>query len=472
MNCATIEQHLSAWIDGQLDDELAPAVEEHVAVCAECRASADALRRQDADLVRAFQPHRQAAQRLADRVIESLDQSVGEASSASGAALKKPFSGGAIWRTAIAAAAGFLIAAFVFQPWRQEEQGTIAQPAPEATAANSLARLVATTGSVEILAGEAHAETWRPIVDVRAFTCPSNASVRTGANVRCELETSDGCVVRLDEQTEIRVKAANAIDLERGQIWCRSPQSATLDVSTARRGETKFDPSRLRCSVDSAMLADVSSDGGLRVTAAEGEVRLQTLSGERFLARGETAVIVAGKIVEPAAAVDPVMASCWVHPLLARKGSDDAEVSLRVDALMARIGQAKASYLYEREIRGLGESAVAPLLRYVASPLSADNVQRRHKAMRIAADMAGRSNVCDLIDLLSDADGAVRVAAAAALSRLTGLDQGRPAEAWRDDVPGCRASAERWIEWLNGPGASFARPKQPARSIEKARSAQ
>ena len=53
--------------------------------------------------------------------------------------------------------------------------------------------------------------------------------------------------------------------------------------------------------------------------------------------------------------------------MLALKGADHPEFVERLNDLLSQIGHAKLSNLYEDEIRRLGDPAVWPLLRFLAS---------------------------------------------------------------------------------------------------------
>src|SRR5207302_4453386 len=135
------------------------------------------------------------------------------------------------------------------------------------------------------------------------------------------------------------------------------------------------------------------------------------------------------------------------QPLLIRKGHADRELAERVDDLLARNGDSKQSELYEAEIRSLGEYAVLPLLRYVESPRSLSDGERRLVAMRIVSDLAPPWAIGDLIGLLMHSDADVRFLSAAALERLTNQTQGVPTETWRGNPPEWEPAAAAWQSW-------------------------
>jgi hypothetical protein len=103
--------------------------------------------------------------------------------------------------------------------------------------------------------------------------------------------------------------------------------------------------------------------------------------------------------------------------------------------------------LYEQDLRNLGEYAALPLLRFVQSQASQQDIERRHKAVSILADTAPIWMVPDLISLLEDDDAALRIAAARGLTRLTGTDQGIAVELWEGDPVERTAAISQWRQW-------------------------
>lgn len=446
MDCETTLDSLGAWIDQQLEAHQATALESHLSICAECRAEADARRVQDANLLRAFQPHREAAHEVANRAIAAWNAERSHAVSPSPPANVK-------WLSLLAAtAAGFLFAVLLFQPWKKVEPIVQDKPTvPERISVTpTVASLVVATGNVETR--DKDSESWITVSDIPAFHCPSGGAVKTGPNVRCELKTSDGCIIRLNDETEVAIPSGNTVEVKRGQIWCSSPDNVSLKVvasSTAERenGVVPTSPWAVACPADSSMLTDLRGNGEVQITTAEGEVEVQAAGSSERLQRGESASIVDGKIVKSGRVGDPILDARWTHSLLIRKGHGDPELTARVDELLARMGYSKVTLLYEQEIRSLGEYAVLPLMRFVQSPISQNDPRRRETAMRILSDIAPNWTISELIDLLSDPDATTRVYAAAALQRLTGLNQGRAPEQWNADLDQCSESIERWQRW-------------------------
>jgi hypothetical protein len=75
---------------------------------------------------------------------------------------------------------------------------------------------------------------------------------------------------------------------------------------------------------------------------------------------------------------NPMMATNWQLPLLVLRHPLDPELQERMTALLAMIGESKASYLYEEQIRQLGPAGAIPLLAFVQSPDS------RRQQLRLA----------------------------------------------------------------------------------------
>jgi hypothetical protein len=486
MECEHASEQIGAWIDRQLSAAEAAPLQAHLATCPECRSAAEALRRQDAQLRRGFQPSREAAERVAAAVIGRLNDderdresspaeaevTVAKPAVAVGSSPRRDYAA-----LAFAAAAGFLLAILLFPPWDRSAVPVTPNNAtsPIATvppsAESAVARLVVATGDVQVrTAGAAEFDTHTYL---EFLACPSDSVVRTGPNIRCEWKTADGCVVRLNGDTQVRFASEGVVEVLSGQIACSSPENASLKVivpehraSTTQASAPGASPTgssttAFTCQWQSSAIAAVEPGGDVRVTASAGDVALQTPAGAAALKRGETVRLVNGQIVR-VPSTDPLLATGWTGALLVRKGYDDPELARRVDELLARMGQSKVSLLYEEEIRALGEHAVLPLLKYVESPLSQSDRARRQAAMRLASDLAPTWAVHDLIRLLADTDPYIRFLAAQSLLRLTGNDQGRPPEKWREDLKDCEPTLNLWRTWLEQEPNRFL-PRKPDR---------
>ena len=145
---------------------------------------------------------------------------------------------------------------------------------------------------------------------------------------------------------------------------------------------------------------------------------------------------------------DLILATQWIHVLLALKAPDDQEFSARMEHLLAELGRSKIAYLHEDELRSLGGSCAIPLAKYIAAERPAEEKRQQVEAARILADLAPSWAIPDLIQLLSNPNGEVRGHVARALQRLTGQTQGRPAEEWRTAAWAQSAPTQRfWEQW-------------------------
>jgi ferric-dicitrate binding protein FerR (iron transport regulator) len=455
MNCDRARTLLSAYVDRQLEPVEQAAIEEHLRECADCRTALDAARDLDSDLRRVFEAPRGAAGRVAEQVASRLPR-VAEPRVL--ARQQRRLNWISI---ALAAAIGFIAALLVFPPGKA--RGPIAPMADRPaegqarvppTADTPVARLILATATDGLEYHDQTRKEWQPVAPLSQFQCPSEGSVRTDENVRCELVTADGCVVRMNCGTEVVFHSADKVELKRGEIWCRSTPQTALEVRPSlaagviehNRQGAQLSP--FCCTaVDATCLLRVSRSGDeVQVTAAAGNVSVKAMNESRQLKPSETATMTHDRI-DQVRATDRLLAASWMEPLLILKGRADAELAQRIDDLLARVGQSKVSNLYEDEIRRLGEYSVLPLLRYVQSPRSSTDAGRRLVAIRIASDLAPPWAIGDLIDLLRHSDPDVRCLAAAALARLTQQDQGLTIQDWRDAPAKWQPAVDAWQSW-------------------------
>ena len=445
MSCDEIQPLLSADLDGQLDDESRPVLDAHLATCADCRAARESLAALDAALVRGLRPMRACADDVAERTIARLRTHT----------QPPPRAPSRRWiGYLLAAAGGYVLAVFLSRPVPPSgvpipdsvTQSSLPEMPETGAQAPVVATIVAITGPVQVRRPQE--KDWVS-VELPSFTCPIDTSVRTQESSLCELETDSGCRVRMNAATEVDLKANNELHLAQGQLWCQAPDSSQMKI-VAKRSPTP-NPTPIECTVNwsgpGAMMTACGPEQPLTVAAGAGVVDVVTGHATQRLEAGDSAQIVGARIVPLSGAPDPLLDASWMHPLLVRKGFADGELNSRVNELMARVGRAKMSFLYERDIRGLGEYSALPLLRFVESTLSEEDVDRRRHAATILADVAPAWMVPDLIVLLSDTEPDVRAAAARGLARLTGQTQGMSAEQWHESPEVWQGAYERWLAW-------------------------
>jgi hypothetical protein len=448
MNCGEFQNRLTAWLRDEVDEAAAPALEAHLSQCPTCQAALEE-KQMDDRLVRTALAEPVAAARVAERVIARL---AAEATPVTSHPVPRTALSWATWiLPLITLAAGFLLAMFIL-PREKEEKfqppvARIPQPAPPVV---PVAHLVASTGRVERYDDER--KDWVAIDPQKKFECPSDSRLRTVDDVRCELQTSDGCVIRLNDRTEVTLVGTSTIELQRGQVWCRSPGETSLEVRVATlpadAKDPKQSPSTMWCVGPSCLMTNIEDAGRVQVVTAEGEVNLRTPAGQEKLRSGQVVEIRNGEVTKPNRYVDPVLATRWMQPLIIKQGPDNSELQQRVDTMLAQIGRSKVATMYEQEIRSLGEHAVLPLVRFVQSPLSQDDPVKRSTAIQLIADLAPVWLIPDLIDLLEDRDPIVRQLSAQTLLRLTGLTMSQSPQQWREEPNDAQRTAlADWRSW-------------------------
>jgi ferric-dicitrate binding protein FerR (iron transport regulator) len=431
--------------------------------CADCRALLEAFHSQDAELRRAFLPRRRAAAAVAGSVVERL-RADGRRSGLRTFAY-----------VALAAAAGFAIGAMFFLPRQPPAAGPqvassqlpdaqgnqrpseaagdasakMASPqTPSGSNAQAppvpqfVARLANAIGVAEALSGRA----WQAL-EPGASIGPGE-HVRTGAGVLCEMRTSEGSEVRLAEETEVLFTTNRSLILLRGRVWSSVehdpvPYAVQIADVTVTAVGTKFQ-------------VEERPDGAV-LTMVEGITRVSGGRGDALVPQGWSARITQAGI-EQYRETEVLFATRWVNRLLVLKEPGNPELSSRLLDLLAYIGEGKMRFLSDEEIRQLGESCVAPLLSYVRSGAGKADPQRRLKAAHLATELAKKDSVYDLIETLPDESREVRELVAAALERITGENQGRAAQDWRQRPWSENESYfKKWIGWWDANKAAYPR---------------
>ena len=467
MNCEECQNQIGAAHDGEMDDAARIQLEAHLAECGECRGLAEGLEYVDALLRRSLRPMKRRASELAEEVTLKLSGSFPQPASQRN--VQWP-------RMTAAVLAGFLIACLVFQPWRDQPDSDglvpaiVVGPDEEATselhrvnsnpqtAAATVAHLRAATGPIDVRFPDQ--VEWVTYADVPTFQCPGDTCVKTPSGSLCEFETTSGCVVRMRDDTEVKVHSPDRLQLSEGHVWCNVPESGRLLVTTERP---------IADSQEAAMSADVFGPAVMMqcvnpdpptVTSCSGLIDVANGSERRTVAAGGSIQLVSGALVSSIPADSPLLSEAWMHPLLIRNGFDDPELQNRVDALLARIGDMKMSLLYEQQIRGLGEHAALPLLKFVQASQSDVDQERREAAARILADIGPVWMITEFLDLLNDDNPRVRAAGDRALVRLTGRESGTSGDDWATDPNTWNTVREDWRNWWEQSGKQFS--QQPA----------
>jgi ferric-dicitrate binding protein FerR (iron transport regulator) len=379
MNCSEWEEKLNAALDGELSDAERAPLEAHLAACADCRRTRDAIRAQSADLEHLHLDSRA----LEERIIAAVHAS------------STPRRGGFRAWMALAAAAALILVASLF--FNTTEGPATQVPAPGMT-------LQSATGPVEV----AYNDRWLPFSPGNAVD--PGTTLRTGAASKCELACADGSLLRLDRATEVQIQAPRRVQLRRGELFASVTPGREPFLITTQDGGIHTDAGVLDVS---CLLAKDWPAAVTSVAVLTGEARID----QRPLRPENMCVVQKNQPIERAA-VDPLLRTQWTNDLLRLRDKNDPEVMQRVTALLTQAGR---SELHERELRAFGERGAPGLLSILnRSPDSWPAEHRRHAA-RVLADVAGPHEVEALVKLLRDGDGAVRSESERGLTRITGI---------------------------------------------------
>jgi ferric-dicitrate binding protein FerR (iron transport regulator) len=429
MRCDDVQGALNARADGELGEADARALDAHLAGCAQCRSAAEGLQAIDAELRRAFVPGRKAAALLAERVAAEVRARVGTVTAVAPPAAPAPR---LAWgQVLVAVAAGFLLAIAVFRPWQPRSARPALPPRLE-----PVGRMAVASGPVEV----------RPASQVRSFLCPPDTPigrdsiVRTGPTAQCEISLADGNALRLDCNTEVTLHESEVVEVSRGRLWSTS--------QPGRKGPEIQSGGGTFLASAAAQLAIDCQPQAVRLVVVDGQVTVQTAQRSMEVGPGRQVRIVQGRLEDGAYQCDALLETAWVNRVLALRSSENPELVERVNQLLASVGAAKLSLLYEDELRRLGDDGVPPLLAYLTSTRAMASGAQRATAARIVADVAQSRWIADLIALLTDANPDVRFHAARGLERLTGRDQGCEARAWQSQPwSACAGAHQQWLEW-------------------------
>jgi len=393
-------ERLSTLLDGALPPAEARALEAEIAARPELAGELRALREQDRTLRQAFAPLRHASLARAEALATVL--------------ARRPAPEPAAGRTgprawawiAVGFAAGVLVTSALLR-------GVTPGPAHPPTGAPPLAELERALGSVEA----AGAEGAPAALLAEGAALAPGALVRTPERSRCTLLLADGSRLRLDGGTELVLAGERHVELRRGRLYAEIRPAAERFRADAGASEVEVVGTRLDLAQRIAPAG--SADAGHALT------ELAVLEGRALLCgtpveAGSLATAVDGTFAHARAADDLLLLTSWVNELIAFEPDHAHELQERVDALLAMLGRSKMEFLYEGEIRSLGDHCALPLLRYVESEGSLDEVARRRDAARILADVAAPEHEDGLAGLLTDPDPEVRTSAARGLVRLTG----------------------------------------------------
>lgn len=397
MNCESLSRVMNAAIDGELSPAEETAFQQHLAGCTHCRdrwAELDSIHR---DLRNSLRPPN------ADVAVERLMQSL------------RPHFGTGQRPGSRRAKRGSKLAVFVAAFTLVLVAGTLVQLSAVGTA---VAEIAMTTGTIDLK--PANSGDWISVDGASRVHLTANSRVRTRADSLCEIRTTSNAVVRMNLNSELILLRSKKIELVSGEVWCRAPASAGMQISAPSRANHPESPSVFSCPSATEMQWRTLPNQEIScqdVAASPVEIQLPQMTCT--IQPGETLTFESGiRSPKPSVRSNPLQATNWQLPLLACRNPDDLELQERMTSMLAVIGQTKISYMYEEKIRQLGPTGVPPLLAFVRSPDSRNKPELRHRAMDLVAEMATPSSVTDLEKLRHDDDPTIRQRAQQALNRL------------------------------------------------------
>ena len=437
MKCHECVEQLSALLDGEISTDDRVRIEQHLAKCPTCTQIQLELRDVDKRLRMELEP---AVRRSVNRVtmlvgqqLESLNDRLRNRQ----VHLERRLQ----WLASIAAAiaVGYFIGATAHRTPSINLAHVVDDGKTESPDAMATIGLV--TGPVEVA-----------LPDTTTFlTCTTDAKLdvgmkmRTGPNRKCELETENGAMIRLDGDTEVYFSNQNEVVLQKGRVWCcETSRDQPSSSVTVRSNGAAIRVSGASCDVRNV-------DSGTEVLALSGDVQVVGSNWQHDVPAGQKVAFAKNGPVQSVGISNPVLETRWLHELLLRKDDATEELSVRVHRLLADVGYSKMQNLLEEEIRALGPRCVDPLVAFLQSEVPKHQPRRRRlSAAMIIRDLAEFRSAPDLVPLLSDDDASIRYYIAVALRRLFGRDIVATPDQWRDGTREERsvwtAEVRQWME--------------------------
>jgi hypothetical protein len=440
VDCTSALDSLSQRLDGPLQPPEAADLDAHLAACDSCRRAAAQFSRLDV-LCRRELAQPEAARLIAENVLSRLSTSAPPATRSS--------SGWSAVLLAVGTLAAALLAAVTLFP-RVPRDGDVAVRIPtpdEGTTqpTRALFNITLARGTVEARPSEN--EPWNPVSLPTDSAQPAGSDLRTLENALCEFTCPSGSTIRVDSGSEIRLASADALSVRRGRLWCRAAEGAPLRIVATHGGFSPSLAASMTCAPDAILQTSITEPDAITVLAAENTVEVLAADTDFRLPSGRI-LRVTSEECEVRPAYDVVTETAWMMPLLALRGSRDSEFSSGVDAMLARLGKTKISYFHEEQLRDLGAPAALPLVAFLRQPAPGLDPEKRLAAARVIRETAPEEAIPDLVELLADESPDIRVAAAGALQRLTGLTHGVAPDEWRFRTERHDRALDEWRAWL------------------------
>ena len=298
----------------------------------------------------------------------------------------------------------------------------------QANNASTIGRLHQVRGTVQVL--RANEEVWESMP--QSTPVSSGDQLQTAADSMCELITSNGGLVRIDQSSRCALVSPQEVSVQSGRIWCKSgehemrvlldPKNETTQVqdTTSTKSAVVELPAQtgLSCSSTSALTSFVcfgeratlrEDDGTVESLKQWDEAQLASPTDHSQLIRCDPNSVNQGVL-------DAIL---WQLPLMIESDDFHDLILLLKNVLVDEtVGDIKLSYFYESQIRDLGPSGALPLLAYVESETSKGLPVKRLRGMNIACDIADRTSIDRLHRLSKDSDAQIRELANQTLDRL------------------------------------------------------
>jgi tetratricopeptide (TPR) repeat protein len=283
-------------------------------------------------------------------------------------------------------------------------------PRADAACDSEAGRLVSVQGAVEVQSaagGEWHGAS----LDDRL--CQGD-TIRVGMRSRAAVALVNDAVLRIDENTTMRLLDVTGVDSE--QSWLDLVEGAIMSFSRKPK-LLKVSTPYLNGSIEGTEFLARVQDDRSQITVFEGTVVTSNAEGSLSVSGGETAIAVQGEAPQPRILVRPrdlVQWSLYYPPILALGGTEDAvgNPSLRKAADLLAVGRVEeARTIVDQAIANDSDAGLAFALRAV---------------IKVAQN--------DRASALSDADQAVSLtdAAAAKIALSYALQANLRLEAARD----------------------------------------
>lgn len=437
MNCEDCLLQLDSWIDSQPFDGNA-LIEEHLIGCPECNSEAERrklLSEQLTYLVNQPAAEVPAAklEAIAARVTQKLDRlpdgsptlgvhrSIryvpGEASNQT-EALKRTAGSRGIWhfgQLLLGVAAGFLLAASIFQPWTQKTDGPLISPelslSPTNTGTSDFGTLRVAMKPLQVqLHGQ---DEWTSIPPNSPI--PMKCRLQTDGTLCCEIEQSNGSVFRIDRDSILTIEDGDQFRLDSGRIWVEGSEKLPVEIATSDLTITATGPCNAETSAGIVEL--ISFDEPIQVEGTTWSETLAANSAAIFDKRGLRSCRSSG--ADGKGNVDLILASAWIHEFLTRSSSK-RQFATRLESLCDGL-QGDAADDCASELRKLGAPAADALVAWLSSQQKAQiPAEARRRASELIAATASYAQAELLIDLLDDGDPVVSRNVEQGLERITG----------------------------------------------------